>query len=217
MLKTFAKHTRKTSETGIASPGQDSIQTLIGLYYDTEKRCDEATDELERKAKEIIARVDGHAADGRFGPASDGARRSGTTPASDIDETNVFMEVSDKEAFSYRAQLARKYCIPYRVMSGTNFIEGVTDEDLETLENLEIRIQLLQYQLQQTEHFILDSVPEDTDNALAKLKFISALLLDGCHLDTDHFAYHVKECVDQCEGQMRDMLDTYRKHEDLLV
>lgn len=193
----------------------NSIQTMVNNYRYFERQCDAATDQLEQRAKEIVRRVEGDMIVCNSGLVAGDCNRLDAPPPASLADVQFARGTKNKDEFSYRAQLARKYCIPYRVMSGTNFIEGATEHELQELEEMEVQISLLQFQLQQTESGILETVPTDADDALAKLKFISALLIDGCHIEVDHFAYVVKEASEQCERDLQSILETYKKHESI--
>lgn len=201
-----------TSDAKNSSTGK-TIQTLINSYYYFEKQCDEVMDQLEQRKNEIFARVDREVLYRNSGlhpeecPPFDAP-----TPAALVKTSLLPAEVG-KEEFCSRVQLAQKFCIPYRIMKGSRLINGATDAELTELEDLEVRIQLYQYQLREIENEILQKIPEDADNALLKLKFISALLIDGFHMDIDYFAYLVKECSEQCQNDLRSIRHAYKEHE----
>ena len=63
------------------------------------------------------------------------------------------------------------------------------------LEVLERQIEGYQFEMRELEQKILDEPPCSPAEAIAKLKFISSLILDGAEIDIDYFAYTVEECA----------------------
>lgn len=190
-----------------------SIKSLVNSFWYYEKQCDAATEELESKAKSIVRRVERNLVDTSSGVVPNDLARLDAPHDEAI--ANIEMPTShiDKAQFKRRAELARKFCVPYRIMAGTQFIQGATEAELQELEELEVTIQLLQFQMHTVETEILDAVPDQAEDAIAKLKFVSCLLIDGCHLEVDSFAYMVKEAIETVDRNLSSILQTYRKHE----
>jgi hypothetical protein len=63
------------------------------------------------------------------------------------------------------------------------------------IEECEAEVQILQFKMKEVEQRILDHVPSRPQEAIAKLRFIVGLLLDGGDFDVDYFAYQVDECA----------------------
>ena len=63
------------------------------------------------------------------------------------------------------------------------------------VEAVEAEVQSLRALMTQIEHQVLDLVPATASDGVAKLKFMSSLMLDGVECEVDYFAYLVEECA----------------------
>lgn len=183
-----------------------SLRAKIEVFKQFEDQCEEATEALEQFAKDVTNRV-------MAASSSKDEVIDSDDVILDDDSPDPVSHACDTKSFKRRVELARKFCVPYQTTSGFQFVEGATESELEELELLDVRIRLLQYQMDQTESEILECVPTNAHDALAKLSFVSSLLINGCHLDVDHFAYIVKEATDQCS---RDLALMQVRHKRLL-
>ena len=210
MQNALMKHIDEQPLVPAPSAEKLSIQAQIEIFKRFEQQCDEATEELEALAKDVTYRVS--------------QAESAEDKTSEVDLDNEFFfgwkaditptEV-DQKSFRRRAELARKFCVPYRVSAGFNFVEGAMEAELEELETLDLRIRLLQYQMDQTEAEIIEMVPTSAAEAIAKLKFVSGLLINGCHLDVDHFAFIVQEAANQCSKDLSRLQHTMKRQAEL--
>ena len=170
-----------------------SVTTLVKRYCYLEKRYHQATEELKVTASLVVERVE--------------ADHPGDETFDDIDKlygaSEVLRESQKLEEFRCRSNLARRFCVPYRVVAGSRFVNGVSGAELKKMNSIEMQIQLIRYKLEKLEHLILDTPPRSVQDALAKLRFTSDLLIEGVPIDIDHYAYLINEAVDVCEGYMK--------------
>jgi hypothetical protein len=75
------------------------------------------------------------------------------------------------------------------------FVAKACRLDVADMEFLDRQISLCRDQMAALETAILDRAPVSGREAVAKLKFMSALMLDGGDIATDYFAYLVEECA----------------------
>lgn len=154
-----------------------SLLTLVERFHDLEMRCTQMIEELEDKAQTIIRRA---------------GRNRAAPPI-------------DPENFRRSAEQARRYHVSHRLLAGACFIEGATRGEQEELQELDDDLRFLQLQLSRLEEEILDAVPANAANAVAKLKFIATLLIGGTDVERGHFAYLVQECAEICAEDMQPL------------
>ena len=75
------------------------------------------------------------------------------------------------------------------------FLVNAFSPDISKITDLEDVIMIYRLQMGNLEHEILEYTPRNMSEAVAKLKFIAVLMLDGGDLEIDLFAYLVEECA----------------------
>ncbi|OCX63080.1 hypothetical protein BFP70_12755 [Thioclava sp. SK-1] len=82
---------------------------------------------------------------------------------------------------------------------------------LAEIEELETEIRIYRYQLETLESVIYETEPTNMPEALAKLRFISRLVVDGVEFEADFFAFMIEECADIAEISANTMLSDERQ------
>ncbi|WP_273522925.1 hypothetical protein [Rhodosalinus sediminis] len=221
---------RKRLKTAIAhglEPKDESIIELTRQYWHFVQALDEATKELEEMAQRLTRQADLSARkaneqtaeaeeltqavrqavaapedNGHYQPPEDDANRR---PPDEPHYTSA-------EAGRRRASLVRRFKLPASLLSKKMECDPSVDSQLERLEEQDVKISLFQYHLEVLERRILETQPQDSDNALKKMKFIASLIIDGHDLDVDYFAYLIQECAEACEEQLEQIFQVYREH-----
>ncbi len=144
------------------------LSTLVRRHAALEAGCATALARRDQLSKAVCARA---------------------TPASRLTDLSLadFRERRSLVAGAIHAGLAT---------SARDFVARLTARETRELQLIERRLARLQYRLQETEREILERRPATVEGAVAKLRFISACLIDSQDLDQDHFAYLVEECAE---------------------
>lgn len=199
-----------------------TVIELIKQYRYIEQSVKIATDELEEKARQLADRK-------RLATISYDCEAGYCLAESKVEKNSLIQEKSvsesravvvrkyrlDLPSVRYRVDLARRLRLPPNIFARPveNVVTaGTSDADLKELEELDARVSLWRYNLRSLEERILDLTPSDVDNAMQKIKFLTELIMNSDDLDIDYFAYLIEECVEVCDGELDEMLKTYRKH-----
>ncbi|MER5170196.1 hypothetical protein [Thioclava kandeliae] len=78
------------------------------------------------------------------------------------------------------------------------------------IEELETEVRIYRYQLNTLESVIYETEPSNLKEALAKLRFIARLVVDGVEFESDFFAFMIEECTDIAEMSAQDMVGAER-------
>lgn len=107
------------------------------------------------------------------------------------------LSISDLAFDDFRQvnRLARKVVPQGLPNANSRFMINACTPEFEQIEYLEESIKIYRYQMTLIEQEILESVPPSKGEAVAKLKFMANLMVDGGEIETDYFAYLVDECA----------------------
>lgn len=216
----MGKARKKTLTSAIdqaLAPSGESIIELTREYWHFERALEDATNDLEALARRVAHDAEKalrETEQQEFEPERKLTAQKVTYASDEVDRKSFLGQPDyvDSAVGRRRASIVRRFCLPAAVLSPKLKLEPSLDAQLEELEEHEAKISLLRYHLQVLEQRILELRPPDADNALKKLKFISALVIDGKEFDMDYFAYLIQECAETCEEVLGEILKTYREH-----
>lgn len=212
---------RQRLKTAIANglePKDESVIELTHQYWHFVQALDEATKELEEMAQRLTRQADLSARkdDEQIVKAEELTQAVRQAVAVTEDPANrqppQEHHYTSAEAGRHRASLVRRFKLPASLLSKKMECDPSIDSQLERLEEQDMKISLFQYHLEVLERRILEIQPQDSDNALKKMKFIASLIIDGHDLDVDYFAYLIQECAEACEEQLEQIFQVYREH-----
>ncbi|MEP2781620.1 MAG: hypothetical protein ABJP33_04270 [Pseudoruegeria sp.] len=197
-------------ELNFQSDTAEPMSQMIDLYFSIEQRCDTATDDLELFAKKIIDRIN---SDKNLRNDQEDTQVLSTAENETIETPpHLMMSPMDPGRCAYRHQLAWKHRIPYDIDDETVGAESATEEELDELEDLDMVVQLLLFQLSDTQDKIYLSKPSNSDCALAKLRFITQQIEEGHYIEAAELAEVIRQCTKSCETSLNRILINYRKH-----
>lgn len=171
------------------------ISALVSQYDVLERVCDETLECQEILTRDMYRRSSTPSGDegvvNRACGADDVSTKSGTFKArSELS----FQDISFQD-FKEISALAKRL-VPTNFVNGMRrFILNGCSFQASEIEECEAEVQILQFKMKEVEQRILDHVPSRPQEAIAKLRFIVGLLLDGGDFDVDYFAYQVDECA----------------------
>ena len=187
----FAIRKNLQDPTSIVFPEEPSpaptIYSLIERYDYTENLCEEAIGREEEVARQLYA-----------------TRNTAAAPGKDLVEAKsgdlrprAEMSISDIpfKDFQQLHRLAQTVVPGGLLNASKRFVMNACSPNFVEIEDLEEMIKLYRYRLSIIEQAVLDFVPSSASEAVAKLKFMSSLMLDGGNLEVDFFAYLVEECA----------------------
>ncbi len=181
-----------SARTDQASEGAP-VGELLARYWRLEKTAAEIQDEIDQTVQSVMRRIGEDIARAENGDELvEGTVADDSWPKMPL----VTPKIRTRSEFQRRAAVARHFRLPQKVLTGSNFVEGVRPDELDRLEALDLELAVTKMQLAGVEWEITERVPESKDEAVAKLRFISALLIDNGEIEVDHFAYLVRECAD---------------------
>ena len=174
----------------IAPDAQAASQTIFSLIeqFDyVEKLCEEALTRQDELARQYYA-----------------AQQGGMAMANDMVEVKsgemrvrADMSISDIsfKDFKQLHRLAQSVVPGGLPKASRRFVVNACTPGFVEIEYFEETIKLYRYRMSIIEQDILDHVPVSAQEAVAKLNFISSLMLDGGNIEVDFFAYLVEECA----------------------
>lgn len=199
-------------------PQDESIIELTHQYWHFVQAIEEATRDLEGLAQQLTQQADQQARKkneqkvNQEKSSSTGQENAAASDGCGTRETFDDDHYTNAETGRRRASLVRRFKLPASLLSIKLKCEPSVDSQLERLEEHDVKISLLQYHLEMLERRILETRPQDSDNALKKMKFIASLIIDGHDLDVDYFAYLIQECAEVCEEQLEQIFQVYCEH-----
>lgn len=172
------------------------LRDLVRMYENLERYCDDALGHQDN----LVSRIYRQPYVTRDSQSvtnlnSDLADCTDYTPGTDHERLGHFIRTRSPADYRKLASVARRRVPQNLTNAKARFIHGAASEDLEEIEQSEVLVQLLQFQMKEVEHKILDHVPVGLSETVAKLQFIASLLIEGSEMDTDYFAYQVEECA----------------------
>lgn len=192
---------RKTQYDPLANALQDqeevsqTIFSLIEQFDYVEKMCEEALGRQEQIARQYYT-----AQDGKTSSLSDMVEvKSGDMRA------RSEMSISDIAFKDFRQlhRLAQSVVPSGLPKASRRFVVNACTPGFVEIEDLEEMIKLYRFRMSVIEQDILDKVPSSVAEAVAKLNFMSSLMIDGGNIEVDFFAYLVEECASVIASKMR--------------
>jgi hypothetical protein len=199
MAYAIRKNLHDTVEN-IASDEQTAPQTISSLIeqFDyVEKLCEEALTRQDELARQYYA-----------------AQQGSVALASDLVEVKTGdmrvradMSISDISFKNFKQlhRLAQSVVPGGLPKASRRFVVNACTPGFVEIEDLEEMIKLYRYRMSIIEQDILDHVPYSAQEAVAKLNFMSSLMLDGGNIEIDFFAYLVEECAFVIASKMTDL------------
>ena len=174
----------------IAPDAQAASQTIFSLIeqFDyVETLCEEALTRQDELARQYYVAQQGNVA-----LASDlvEVKTGGLQERADMS----IRDMSFKE-FKQLHRLAQSVVPGGLPKASRRFVVNACTPGFVEIEYFEETIKLYRYRMSIIEQDILDHVPVSAQEAVAKLNFISSLMLDGGNIEVDFFAYLVEECA----------------------
>lgn len=174
----------------IAPDAQAASQTIFSLIeqFDyVETLCEEALTRQDELARQYYVAQQGNVA-----LASDlvEVKTGGLRERADMS----ISDMSFKE-FKQLHRLAQSVVPGGLPKASRRFVVNACTPGFVEIEYFEETIKLYRYRMSIIEQDILDHVPVSAQEAVAKLNFISSLMLDGGNIEVDFFAYLVEECA----------------------
>jgi len=174
-----------------------AILDMIAQYEYFERQCDLAIERQDDLARSIYRRAEEvHAAEDGFTAFE---RDKDDTESVDVKEfaSRDRSSISDIPFAEYRNLLRKAQKLVPNGLPNSNrrFVINTEPAELEEVEELEQTITMYKFHMGCVERDILESVPRDALESLAKLRFVAYLLLDGHEIEQDYFAYLVEECA----------------------
>jgi hypothetical protein len=173
-----------------ASDAQAAPQTIFSLIeqFDyVEKLCEEALTRQEKLARQYYEDQERNSAAAReLVEVKTGEMRA-----------RADMSISDIsfKDFKQLHRLAQAVVPGGLPKASRRFVMNACTPGFVEIEDLEETIKLYRYRMSIIEQEILDHVPGSAKEAVAKLNFMSSLMLDGGDIEVDFFAYLVEECA----------------------
>lgn len=181
----------------VSAPEQDQkvIEKLIQEYEALERACDAMIarqEELARALYRVLPdgsqKVAVEAGDTFPGPEQREFQSPGCALGS------AFASIGPAE-FQKRAALGRSALPNNTVLGLKRFVLTATPDVLAEIDACEEQIQAAQLKMHEISNQILDESPVGTSDAVAKLRFISALLIDGAEMEYDYCGFEIEECA----------------------
>ena len=174
----------------IAPDAQAASQTIFSLIeqFDyVETLCEEALTRQDELARQYYVAQQGNVA-----MTSDlvEVKTGGLRERADMS----ISDMSFKE-FKQLHRLAQSVVPGGLPKASRRFVVNACTPGFVEIEYFEETIKLYRYRMSIIEQDILDHVPVSAQEAVAKLNFISSLMLDGGNIEVDFFAYLVEECA----------------------
>jgi hypothetical protein len=169
---------------------------LISRHTHMEKLCEQALTEQDALARSYYSR------DPSVSRPSDDLVE---VKSGEMEPRNS-MSISDIAYDNYRElkRLAQTVVPPGLPNASKRFVINACTPEFVDLELLEESIKIFRFRMSSIEQEILDHVARSAREAVAKLKFMSGLLLDGGEIEIDYFAYLVEECADIIDDGLSD-------------
>lgn len=171
-------HSRVPPDVGPPQPGTTpaegaptSLAELIRLHGALEAELDAATVRRGQIARSVYLRTD-----------------AATPPPLSL------------QVFRERRSLAADALKPGMALFARRFVSRLDERAAAALQEIERRSQELHGQMAVAEEEILSRRPANPAEAIAKLHFIAACLIDSQELEQDYFAYLVGECAEVLEA-----------------
>lgn len=180
-----------------AQAASQTIFSLIEQFDYVEKLCEET---LARQ--DALARQYYMAQQGNVALASDlvEVKTGGMRERADMS----ISDISFKD-FKQLHRLAQSVVPGGLPKASRRFVVNACTPGFVEIEDLEETIKLYRYRMSIIEQDILDHVPTSAREAVAKLNFMSSLMLDGGNIEIDFFAYLVEECAFVIASKMTDL------------
>lgn len=174
----------------------DKMNLFRAIEYFTllEETCDTAIQEQDDLIRQITRRIP-------EGSASDTDKDS-CVPLISVAAPRSDLNASDLPYEDYRqvAELANKVIAKQMPMATKRFMSQAGRHEIDQIEDLEAEIEHLRQMMRNVEMQILNQTPWTVEEVVAKLKFVTALMLDGGEVEIDFFVYLVEECACVLEG-----------------
>ena len=97
--------------------------------------------------------------------------------------------------FKQMNQLAKQVVPQGLPNASRRFMVNACTPEFAQIEYLEETIKIYRFRMSTIEQEILESIPASKGEAVAKLKFMANLMVDGGDIEIDYFAYLVDECA----------------------
>jgi hypothetical protein len=191
---------RKNLYDPLASALQDdpepsqTIFSLIEQFDYVERLCEEALGRQEQIARQYYATQE----------AAKAASHDMVEVKSGDMQARADMSISDIafKDFKQLHRLAQSVVPSGLPKANRRFIVNACTPGFVEIEDLEEMIKLYRYRMSVIEQDILEKVPSSVAEAVAKLNFMSSLMLDGGNIEVDFFAYLVEECASVIASKM---------------
>lgn len=102
--------------------------------------------------------------------------------------------------FRKAAEVANKVIEKQMPMATKRFMSQAGRYEIDQIEQLEVNITILRQHMRNVELQIMSYTPRSSMDVVLKLKFLTALMLDGGEVETDYFAYLIEECAEVLEN-----------------
>jgi hypothetical protein len=159
-----------------------SIAALLQDYATLENECDIAISTMERLSQTLVL-------DLINAPQSIGQ----TTELTGL-ETNCDKEVSFRQV-RFRARFADTALSRALPLKRKRVLLSVLGSGFDDIESLRAKIEVLRARLLAVESDIYNATPTCVRDSVQKIRFLTAILLNGDDLDVDFYAFLVDECA----------------------
>jgi len=173
-----------------------NLRKAIQYFSEIESRCDDAIQEQDNLIRQITRRLPEDAIEA---PGVDEY-----IPLTISKDVRTSLKGSDLPFDEFRevALLANKVIKNQMPMATKRFMSQAGRQEVDRIEDLEVDISSLRQQMRDVELQILNHTPRTAEEVARKLKFMTALMLDGGEIEVDFFAYLVEEAADVLEGDL---------------
>lgn len=164
--------------------GNASIIELVRMHTQFESQCEIHIEQQEMITRQLMWRqqLSGLNVPKFFPPSESGSD-------SPVEQTPGFDEYRRRHAV---ASAMNQSGLP---VTKRRFVISATDDEINEIEDLEEKIQRERAWMSAVEQALFDCVPRNGSEAIAKLKFLTNLMVDGGEVEQDYFAYLVAECT----------------------
>ena len=167
-----------------------NLSRAIEHFTSIEDKCDAAIQEQDDLLRQITRRIPED-----WVSTTD---KSNYMPLIAFPFSQSDVKASDLPFQEYRqvAELANKVMGKQMPMATNRFMNQAKRHEIDQIEQLEADIEHLREMMRNVETQILDYTPCTAEEVAVKLKFVTALMLDGGEIEIDFFVYLVEECAD---------------------